>query len=63
MFESTARAQVVTEEQLDQIHDRAMTILEEIGTEVRHDRALELLAAEGQQVDGTRVRWRPSSPC
>ena len=34
-----------------------MTILEEIGTEVRHDHALELLAAEGQNVDGTRVRW------
>ena len=57
MFESHARAQVLTEEQLDLIHDRAMTILEEIGTEVRHDGALELLAAAGQNVDGTRVRW------
>ena len=52
-----ARAQVLTEDQLDLIHDRAMTILEEIGTEVRHDGALELLAAAGQKRRGTRVRW------
>lgn len=57
MFAADERAKVLTEDQLDLIHDRAMTILEEIGTEVRHDGALELLAAAGQKVDGTRVRW------
>ena len=34
-----------------------MTILEEIGTDVRHEGALELLRALGQDVDGERVRW------
>jgi trimethylamine---corrinoid protein Co-methyltransferase len=57
MFESSTRAQVFTEDQLDLIHDRAMTILEEIGTEMRHDHALDLLKKAGQKVDGTRVRW------
>lgn len=57
MFDSSARAEVLTEAQLDLIHDRAMTILEEIGTEVRHDHALDLLGKAGQKVDGTRVRW------
>ena len=34
-----------------------MTILEEIGTDVRHEGALALLKCLGQDVDGERVRW------
>src|SRR6476620_11131149 len=34
-----------------------MTILEEIGTDVRDEPALELLRGCGQRVDGERVRW------
>ena len=48
---------VLSEEQLDEIHERAMTVLEEIGTDVRHAGALELLASHGQSIDGERVRW------
>jgi trimethylamine---corrinoid protein Co-methyltransferase len=47
------------EEQLDQIHEAAMQLLRDVGTEVRHDGLLAKLAAEGQRVDGTRVRWDP----
>jgi trimethylamine--corrinoid protein Co-methyltransferase len=48
---------VLSEDHVEEIHDRAMTILEEIGTDVRHERALELLASHGQSIDGERVRW------
>src|SRR5947207_6176613 len=34
-----------------------MTILEEIGTDVRDEVALDLLRARGQRVEGERVRW------
>ena len=43
MFTSEAGLGVLTEEQLDAVHDRAMTVLEEIGTDVRQPEALELL--------------------
>ncbi len=42
---------------LGAIHDQAMRLLEEVGTEVHHDGALALLAQAGMRVDGTRVRW------
>ena len=48
---------VLSEEQLDAIHGQAMRILEEIGTDVRHEGALELLRGRGQRVDGQRVHW------
>ncbi|MHB1511378.1 MAG: trimethylamine methyltransferase family protein [Acidimicrobiales bacterium] len=57
MFDSGGRAQVLTEEQLDVVHERACDILEEIGTEVRHESTLRRLRAAGQNVDGSRVRW------
>ena len=47
------------EEALDRIHAQAMRVLVEIGTEVHDDAVLALLAAAGQSVDGTRVRWDP----
>ena len=50
---------VLSESALDRIEAQAMTILSEIGTEVHHEGALELLRAHGQVVDGTRVRWDP----
>lgn len=56
-FGADGWAKVLSEEQLDAVHDRAMTILEEIGTDIRHDGALRRLAAAGQKVDGERVRW------
>jgi len=44
-------------EAMDRVHDQAMRILEEVGTEVHFDPALRMLAAAGQRIDGTRVRW------
>jgi trimethylamine--corrinoid protein Co-methyltransferase len=42
---------------MDRIQDQAMRILAEIGTEVHDPAAIEMLAAAGQSIDGTRVRW------
>lgn len=50
-------ATVLGEEQLDEIHARAMTILEDIGVEIRQDAARRRLAAAGQKVEGSRVRF------
>jgi trimethylamine--corrinoid protein Co-methyltransferase len=49
----------LSDDDLDRIHAQAMRILAEIGTEVHDDAMLELLAAAGQTVEGTRVRWDP----
>src|SRR5689334_1600517 len=57
MFSQNTGREVLTEEQLDLVHERAMTVLEEIGTDVRHPQALEVLAGLGQKIDGERVRW------
>ena len=57
MFSQNLGREVLTEEQIDLVHERAMSVLEEIGTDVRHPQALELLAGLGQKVDGERVRW------
>jgi trimethylamine--corrinoid protein Co-methyltransferase len=57
IFDSGGRAQVLTEEQLDVVHERACDILEKIGTDVRHESTLRRLRSEGQRVDGSRVRW------
>ena len=46
----------LTQEQLDKVHDEAMTVLEEIGTEVRHEAALARLRELGQRVDGVETR-------
>jgi trimethylamine--corrinoid protein Co-methyltransferase len=47
----------LSEADLDAIHDQAMRILENIGTEVHSDLMLKMLDEAGQRVDGTRVRW------
>lgn len=57
MFEREAAPRALTEEQLDAIHEQAIRILQEIGTEVLDERARALLAEAGQTVEGTRVRW------
>ncbi|MBI3648103.1 MAG: trimethylamine methyltransferase family protein [Actinobacteria bacterium] len=57
MFERENAPKVLTDEQVEIVHEQAMRILEEIGTEVLHERARKLLAEAGQKVDGDRVRW------
>src|SRR5439155_26489575 len=49
--------EVLTDEQIATIHEQAMRILEEIGTDVLHEGARKLLQHNGQHVDGDRVRW------
>lgn len=51
-----ARLEVLSEEQVALVHERAMEILEGVGVEVRQEAALRRLAAEGQKVEGARVR-------
>jgi trimethylamine--corrinoid protein Co-methyltransferase len=51
------RRDLLDEDALDRVHVQAMRILEDIGTEVHSPAMLERLAAAGQRVDGTRVRW------
>ena len=48
---------ILAPDDVEAVHDRAMTIIEEIGTDVRHEEVLALLRASGQDVDGERVRW------
>ena len=57
LFTPEQAPKVLTEEELDTIHEQAMTILEDVGMDVLWDPALELLAAAGNKVDGTRVRF------
>jgi trimethylamine--corrinoid protein Co-methyltransferase len=44
---------------LDRVHTQAMRILTEVGIEVHDEHMCGRLAAVGQTVDGTRVRWDP----
>lgn len=46
----------LSEEQLSLVEERALRILEEIGVEVRQEAALQRLVAQGQKVEGARVR-------
>ena len=60
LFDRDDAPRVLSAEQEELVHAQAMRILEEIGTDVLHDGARELLAAAGQRVDGERVRWDPA---
>lgn len=57
MFTPEEAPKVLTEEQLEKIHNQAMTLLEDTGLDVLHDETLALLAKEGQKVDDERVRF------
>jgi trimethylamine--corrinoid protein Co-methyltransferase len=57
MFEPENAPKVLTPEQEETIHEQAMRILEEIGTDVLHDTARKLLSEAGMRVDENRVRW------
>jgi len=49
-------ATLLTQEQVEKIHDAALEILEETGLKVRFEPAREIFAAHGCSVDGERVR-------
>ncbi len=57
MFERESALNILSEEQVEIIHEQAMRILEEIGTDVLHEGARKVLAEAGQTVDGDRVYW------
>ena len=59
LFDREAAPAVLSPEQEQIVHDQALRILEEIGTDILHDDARRLLAEAGQAVDGDRVRWDP----
>src|SRR3979411_2067711 len=44
-------------EDVEAIHEQAMTILEEIGVDFLHDRPRELFGKAGMAVDGMRARF------
>jgi trimethylamine--corrinoid protein Co-methyltransferase len=57
MFSLDEAPKVLSEEQLETIHEQAMDILENTGMDVLHAETLALLAKEGQKVDDERVRF------
>jgi trimethylamine--corrinoid protein Co-methyltransferase len=57
MFEPENAVKVLTPEQVEKVHEQAMRILEEIGTDVLHDVARKSAEQAGMRVDGDRVRW------
>ena len=50
------RLQVLSEEQLRQIHLATLAVLERTGVQISHPRALEILDGAGAQVEGDRAR-------
>jgi trimethylamine---corrinoid protein Co-methyltransferase len=57
MFERENALNILSEAQVQIIHEQAMRILEEIGTDVLHEPSKKLLADAGMSLDGDRVRW------
>ena len=51
-----ARYEILSGEDVEVIHEQAMTILEEIGIDFLHERARELFGEAGMRVEGERVR-------
>lgn len=59
LFTPDQAPKVLSEEELDVIHAQAMTLLSDVGMDVLWDPALEMLAAAGNRVEGSRVRFDP----
>jgi trimethylamine--corrinoid protein Co-methyltransferase len=57
MFEPENAPRVLSAERIDSLHAQAVRILQEVGLEVLYEPARDLLAAQGQKVEGTRVRF------
>ena len=50
-------AELLTQEQIEKIHESALEVLQEVGMKVRHEPARELFASHGCSVDGERVKF------
>src|ERR1700716_743833 len=51
------RYEILGEEQVQQIHDQAMLILQEIGVDFLHPRSLDILRQAGLKIEDQRVRF------
>src|SRR5258706_15321268 len=49
-------AELLTQEQVERIHEASLEILEEVGLKVRYEPAREIFAKHGCAVDGERVK-------
>ncbi|HKW08188.1 MAG TPA: trimethylamine methyltransferase family protein, partial [Candidatus Dormibacteraeota bacterium] len=47
----------LSKDQVNAIHEQAMTILEEIGVDFLHEQARDLFASAGMRVEDNRVRF------
>lgn len=54
-----APTSVISEDQLEAIHEASLQVLRDIGMDFLHPRATEMLAASGADVEGERVRFDP----
>lgn len=59
MFTRETAPKVLADEQLEAIHEQALRILREVGTDVLQPDARRLLEKQGCRVDDTRVHWDP----
>ena len=50
-------AELLTQEQVERIHDAALEILEDVGLKVRYEPARDIFAKHGCPVDGERVKF------
>ena len=54
------RYDLLSDEQVQQIHEHAMQILQEIGIDFLHPRALDICRREGLKIEEQRVRFEPA---
>jgi trimethylamine--corrinoid protein Co-methyltransferase len=54
-LEFRPKLSVISDEQIEQIHQATLEVLERTGVQITHPRALELLDGAGARVDGARV--------
>lgn len=57
LFDRESAPRVLSADQEESVHEHAMRLLEEVGTDVLHEEARTMLRQAGQAVDGERVRW------
>ena len=50
-------AELLTQEQIERIHESALEVLQDVGMKVRHEPARDLFAKHGCLVDGERVKF------
>ena len=54
------RYEILSQDQVQQIHDHAMQILQEIGVDFLHPRSLDIFRRAGVKIEDQRVRFEPA---